>query len=374
MSQGDVTKTRELGRVLITGGAGFVGKNFVKTLLDQGLKVRSFDRALSDLKHKNLQVITGDICDAVLIRKAVKGIDTIFHTAAVIETKGGPAATKEYRDFSYEINVEATKQLVILARAAGVKRFVYTSSNSVVMAGKPLRGVDESAPYSTRVRDLYTETKMVAEQWVLKQNGVDDMLTCAIRPSSIWGPGDQTMFKKMFEQVLSGNLVAKIGKRSNKLDNTFVHNLIQGQIKAAEHLVVDGTAPGQAYFINDNEPINAFEFSKPVFEAVGVKLPIVSIPGQPVIRGLTAWEFAHFKFDLPSPPLAPTDVERVSIDNYFSISKAQRELGYYPEYDSKKGMELAIPYYRELFLKMKTEKQKLQEEGQKNFFLSQLFG
>ena len=355
MSTGDVSKTCKLNHVLITGGAGFVGKNFVETLLEQGIKVRSLDREPSPLQHKNLEVFTGDIRDPVLIREAVQGVDTIFHTAAIIQTLGGSAATEAFRELSYDINVEATKQLVILARAAGVKRFVYTSSNSVVMAGKPLRGADESAPYSKRVRDLYTETKLIAEKWILKQNGVDGMLTCAIRPSSIWGPGDQTMFKKMFEQLLAGYMLAKIGRASNKLDNSFVHNLIQGQIKAAEHLVEGGTAPGQAYFINDNEPINAFQFSKPVFEAVGYKLPKLSIPAKPIINSLTAWEFIHFKFDLPSPPLAPTDIERVSIDNYFSIKKAQRDLGYEPEYNSKTGMALSIPYYRELFAKMQQE-------------------
>ncbi|OUR92013.1 steroid delta-isomerase [Gammaproteobacteria bacterium 42_54_T18] len=357
MSQVDITKTCELGNVLVTGGAGFVGQNFVKTLLDRGYKVRSLDLVETPIKHKNLKVLKGDIRDAVLIRKAVKGIDTIFHTAAVIEMKGGPAATKKYRDFSYSINVEATKQLVILARALGVKRFVYTSSNSVVLAGKPLRGADETQPYTERRRDLYTETKVVAEQWVLEQNGVDSMLTCAIRPSSIWGPGDQTMFKKIFEQILAGRMHSKIGLGFEKLDNTFVHNLIQGQIKAAEHLVEGGSAPCQAYFINDDEPINAFVFSKPVFEAIGVKMPWLTVPGKIVMRSLEAWEFMHFKFNLPSPPLAPSEIERVSIDNYFSVNKARTELGYSPEYDSKLGMEMSMPYYKELFANMKLEKE-----------------
>ena len=364
MSTGDVSKTCTFKRVLITGGAGFVGKNFVQTLLDQGIKVRSIDRELSALEHKNLEILTGDIRDPVLIKQAVKGIDTIFHTAAIIQTLGGPAATEEFRELSFDINVEATKQLAILARAAGVKRFVYTSSNSVVMAGKPLRGVDESAPYSSRVRDLYTETKMIAEKWILRQNGVDGMLTCAVRPSSIWGPGDQTMFKKMFEQILAGFMLAKIGHRKNKLDNSFVHNLIQGQIKAAQHLVEGGTAPGQAYFINDNEPINAFDFSKPVFEAVGHSMPKLSIPGRPIINSLSAWEFFHFKYDLPTPPLAPTDIERVSIDNYFSIEKARKELSYEPQYNSKTGMELSIPYYKELYAKMaKEHERRVMKEG-----------
>lgn len=350
-------KNTDLGVVLITGGAGFVGKNFVQTVLNMGYKVRSLDRVESSIKHKNLRNITGDIRDAVLIRKAVKGVGTLFHTAAIIETRGSDALSEDLRELSYDINVEATKQLVILARAAGVKRFIYTSSNSVVIGGNPLRGVDESEPYTTRLRDLYTETKVAAEKWVLKQNGIDGMYTCAIRPSSIWGPGDQTMFKKIFEQILAGNLRAKIGMGREKLDNTYVHNLIQGQIKAAEHLNEGGTSPGQAYFINDDEPINAFDFIKPVMDAIGVKLPFIAVPGHIAVRSLETWEYLHTKFGLPSPPLAPSDVERVAVDNYFSVKKARNELDYAPLYNAKKGMQESIPYYKALFEKMKFEKE-----------------
>lgn len=357
MTESNAATTCDLGVVLVTGGAGFLGKHLVGALLAQGCKVRCLDKRETSLRHKNLKTLTGDINDPVLIRKAVKGVDTIFHTAAIIETRASAAVDELSRERAYNINVEATKQLVILARAAGVKRFVYTSSNSVVLDGHPLRGADETLPYTHRIRDLYTETKVIAEKWVLKQNAVDGMLTCAIRPSSIWGPGDQTMFKRIFEQILAGNMHARIGMGKERLDNTFVQNLLQGQIKAAQHLVEGGTAPGQAYFINDDEPVNAFEFVKPVMEAIGVKLPVLAIPGQIVVRSLEVWEYLHTKFGIPSPPLAPTDVERVAVDNYFSVNKARQELGYAPQYDTKKGMEESIHYYKELFEDMKREKE-----------------
>lgn len=85
------------------------------------------------------------------------------------------------------------------AQAAGVKRFVYTASNSVVMGGKKISGGDETLPYTERFNDLYTETKVVAEKFVLSQNGQGGLLTCSIRPSGIWGRGDQTMFRKVLK-------------------------------------------------------------------------------------------------------------------------------------------------------------------------------
>ncbi len=114
---------------------------------------------------------------------------------------------------------------------------------------------------------------------MLSQNGVRGMLTCSIRPSGIWGRGDQTMFRKLFESVLAGHVKVLVGGKHAKLDNSYVHNLIHGFILAAEHLVPGGTAPGQAYFINDGEPINMFEFSRPVVEACGQRWPRFRISG-----------------------------------------------------------------------------------------------
>src|ERR1700730_5663166 len=138
---GDSSLTTELGRVLVTGGSGFVGANMVTELLDRGHHVRSFDRAPSPLAaHPRLEVVAGDICDADTVANAVDGIDTVFHTAAIIDLMGGASVTDEYRQRSFAVNVTGTENLVHAAQAAGVKRFVYTASNSVVMGGKPIAG------------------------------------------------------------------------------------------------------------------------------------------------------------------------------------------------------------------------------------------
>ncbi len=354
MTTRDINKTTDLGRVLVTGGSGFVGCNFVKTLLGKGYKVRSFDLAPSPLPaQENLEVVQGNICDQDLVRKCVQDIDTIFHTAAIIDLKGGAAVTQEYRDRSYAINVEGTKNLLRFGQDAGVKRFVYTASNSVVIGGQPISNGDETLPYTDRFNDLYTETKVVAEKWVLEQNGQKGTLTCSIRPSGIWGAGDQTMFRHMFNQMIAGLLQAQVGSGKAKLDNSYVHNLIHGHILAAQHLVEGGTSPGQAYFINDDEPINMFDFSRPVVEAVGYPFPRMRVPAA-LVKGIMAfWQMLHFKFGIQEPPVPPLAIERIAIDNYFSIAKARRELGYEPLYNTQQGLKECIPYYIEMYNKMK---------------------
>ena len=353
---GDSTLNTELGRVLVTGGSGFVGANLVTELLDRGHTVRSFDRAPSPLgDHAGLEVIEGDICNPETVAAAVKDIDTIIHTAAIIDLMGGASVTEEYRKRSFAVNVTGTENLVRAAQAAGVKRFVYTASNSVVMGGQRISGGDETLPYTQRFNDLYTETKVAAERFVLSQNGVDGLLTCSIRPSGIWGRGDQTMFRKVFENVLAGHVKVLVGSKKIKLDNSYVHNLIHGFILAAEHLVPGGTAPGQAYFINDGEPINMFEFSQPVVEACGQPWPKFWVPGRLVKVVMMVWQWFHFRFGLPKPLLEPLGVERLYLDNYFSIAKAQRDLGYQPLFTTEQAMAECLPYYVDLFHQMKSE-------------------
>jgi len=346
--------TARLGRVLVTGGSGFVGANLVTTLLDRGYQVASVDRAPSPLTARpGLEVLQGDICDPDTVAGAVAGVDTVFHTAALIDLMGGASVTEEYRQRSFAVNVEGTKNLVHAAQAAGVKRFVYTSSNSVVMGGKRIAGGDETLPYTDRFNDLYTETKVVAERFVLSQNGIDGMLTCAIRPSGIWGRGDQTMFRRVFDSVLAGHVKVLVGSKAARLDNSYVHNLIHGFILAAEHLVPGGTAPGQAYFINDAEPVNMFEFARPVVAACGQRLPRLRISGVAVRATMTGWQRLHFRFGLAAPPLEPLAIERLYLDNYFSVAKATRDLGYRPLFTTEQALAECLPYYIDLFDSMK---------------------
>ena len=349
---GDPHLRTDLGRVLVTGGSGFVGTNLVTELLDRGHQVHSFDRVPSPLpSREGLVTIVGDITDTDDVAAAVAGVDTVIHTAAIIDLMGGGSAPARARSFA--VNVGGTKNLVHAAQAAGVERFVYTASNSVVMGGQRIVNGDENLPYTTRFADLYTETKVVAEKFVLSQNGERGMLTCSIRPSGIWGRGDQTMFRRLFESVLAGHVKVLVGSKDVKLDNSYIHNLIHGFLLAGEHLVPGGSAPGQAYFVNDGEPINMFDFSRPVVVACGERWPTWRVPGRPVHVVMKVWQWLHFRFGLPRPLLEPLAVERVYLDNYFSTAKAERDLGYRPLYTTEAALAHCLPYYTDLYAQMK---------------------
>ncbi|MCW2555924.1 MAG: 3-beta hydroxysteroid dehydrogenase/isomerase, partial [Mycobacterium sp.] len=165
--------------------------------------------------------------------------------------------------------------------------------------------------------------------------------------------GDQTMFRKLFESVLKGHVKVLVGSKDVKLDNSYVHNLIHGFILAGEHLVPGGSAPGQAYFVNDGEPINMFDFSRPVIEACGERWPTLRVSGRLVHAVMSVWQWLHFRLGLPKPLLEPLAVERVYLDNYFSTAKAERDLGYRPLYTTEAAMSDCLPYYTDLYAQMR---------------------
>ncbi|MET4707955.1 NAD-dependent epimerase/dehydratase family protein [Endozoicomonas lisbonensis] len=336
------------GKVLVTGGSGFLGSNLVQTLLNKGYNVRSFDRVKNTLEHPNLESLQGDIRNKEAVLLACEDIDTVFHTAAIIDIRSGSIVPEETRQLSYDVNLEGTKNVIESAMVNNIKRLVYTSSNSVVINGQPIVGGNESLPYVTEFRDLYTETKTKAEQLVLAANGTHGLYTCAIRPSGIWGPGDQTMFKLMIEQLVKGAFKALIGNGSACLDNSFIHNLVHGQILAARQLSEQGNAPGQAYFINDGEPVNMMEFSKTLVQALGYNYPGRRVSYRLVKQVFQVWEKLHLMIKLPEPPQTTLALERIGIDNYFSIEKARNELGYSPLFSTAEAWEQSMPYYRTL--------------------------
>src|SRR5262249_49567380 len=90
-----------------------------------------------------------------------------------------------------------------------------------------------------------------------------------------------------------------IGSKHARLDNSYVGNLVPGFILAAQHLVEGGTAPGQAYFINDDDPVNMLEFARPVVEACGQRWPRLRISGRLIHFVMTIWQLLHFKFKWP---------------------------------------------------------------------------
>lgn len=346
-------KVEPLERCLVTGGAGFLGRNLVQALLNQGVEVVVLDRVECPIQHKKLIHVVADLANREALLEACEGVDCVFHTASIIELAGGFGVTKAYKELSYTVNVEGTRALLEAARKAGVKRFVYTSSNSVCFDSKPITMMNSDTPYAKDLIDMYTETKIEAEKLVLAQNGKDGMQTGAIRPCGIYGASSNIMLDSFVEQLAAGKLVATLGNLNSTHENTFVENLVHGHILCAERLVEGNRCCGRGYFISDHEPQNYFEFFRPLIEGLGYQFPKISLPVGLLIKLLAVWQFMHFRLGLPKPTLLPMQVIKITVTHLSDIREPYEDLDYRPLYTVKEAMDICLPYCKELHDKFK---------------------
>jgi len=333
-------------RCLVTGSAGFVGRNLVRALLARGCDVHGFDRAPATFDDPKLTWIRGDVRDEGSLSAACEGVDTIFHTAAMIETL--TYAPKPFADLVRSVNIEGTRTLMHVAQESGVRRLVHTSSIITASEGAQ-RGTTEAAPYS-KATDLYSTTKVVSEQLVLGANGESGLLTSAVRPGGIYGPGERnTIVGPMVKSIKQGAPLVMFGDGAARLDYTYIDNLVDGQIRAAERLVEGSPVCGQAYFVTDGDPMNAGAFGQTLVSNMDLDTRSVRVPGVVGRVSAAASERVFQLFGKPKPPVSLVDIELCLRDSYFSIDKARRDLEYQPLVDTREGLRRTAVDAREYY-------------------------
>jgi UDP-glucose 4-epimerase len=173
-----------MGGVLITGGAGFVGSNLARALVEAGTEVRvldDFDAVRTDyLVGLDVRTIRGSVTDEAVVRKAVRGADAVVHLAAM----SGVAPSVEHPDRDFAVNVGGTFNVLDAVRRAGVPRVVFASSGAVLAGAKPPLGESTLpsplSPYGAS--KLYGEAALQAFQSVYSFTGI------SLRFSNLYGP------------------------------------------------------------------------------------------------------------------------------------------------------------------------------------------
>jgi nucleoside-diphosphate-sugar epimerase len=183
-------------KVLVTGGAGYIGSVLVRILLNKGFYVRAFDSlkfggdALYEVsQHPKFEFMKGDLRNDADVDKALEGMDHVAHLAAIV---GDPACSK-FADEANEVNWTASVNLFNKAEAAGIKRFVFAStcSNYGKMAD-PDSFVDEES--ELRPVSLYAELKVKFENYLLKEKKKSKMTATALRFSTVYGYSPRIRF------------------------------------------------------------------------------------------------------------------------------------------------------------------------------------
>lgn len=302
----------------------------VQQLLDDGrFEVATFD--IRDPEVKGNWANVGDLRETAAVMDAVKGMDVVFHCAAITPSQD----TEAHRQLMREVNIGGTLAVVTACKAHKVPRLVFTSSSSVVYEGKDLVGVDETTPYALNPADVYNETKAAAEKLVLDAN-CPGLLTCALRPASVFGEGDPLFVPSLVRNARAGKTKYYIGSGKNLTDFTYVGNIAAAHIMAADALKEASSAPaGNAYFITNDEPKLFWGFCGDVLQGLGYARPHIGMPFWLVYGIALLLKFVIIPLlalfgKRISPSLTPLAIRLSSSNRTFSCAKAKRDFGYRP--------------------------------------------
>jgi UDP-glucose 4-epimerase len=222
----------------VTGGAGFIGSHLTEHLVARGHSVRVVDN-LSTGSEANLapvadaiDFIVGDLCDPAVSTKAVKGIEIVFHVAAL------PSVPRSLKDpwGSHDANVNATVRLLEASRAARVRRVVYSSSSSVYGDTPTLPKVETMEPLP---RSPYAASKLSSEQYVLAYARGGLVEGVALRYFNVFGPRQSpfsayaAVIPLFLQAAALGTSVTVFGDGEQTRDFTYVSNVVEANVRAA---------------------------------------------------------------------------------------------------------------------------------------------
>lgn len=318
--------------ILVTGGGGFLGRHIVEKLLARGKSVRVLGRRdYPDLTARGVDCRKCDLADGEAVRRTASGCTGIIHTAAI------PGVWGDYEIYR-QANLVGTQNVIDAAVAAGVTRLVYTSTPSVVHGGDGIAGGDESLPYPERYLTPYADTKAKAEQLVLAANS-PDLSTAAIRPHLIFGPGDTQLIPKLLARARTGQL-RRIGDGKNLISVSYVENVADAHLKALDKLHPGSPVAGQAYFINEPEPVNCWDFINRIVTGMGLPKITKSVPYRLAYAAGWAMEAAgKITGRKEDPRVTRFLAAQLATNHWFRVDKAMRELDWSPSVSLDVGVD-----------------------------------
>ncbi|KAK9138721.1 hypothetical protein Sjap_009315 [Stephania japonica] len=342
----------------VLGGRSFIGRSLVAALLKSGKWiVRIADSAPSidlDLTERDLAVSEAvssgfasyfqvDVRLKSQIVGAIEGSSVVFHI---------DATDSSLNDFYHQhpIIVQGTKNVINACRACKVKRLVYNSSADVVFDGThDIYKGDESLPYPWKFKDMLNDLKSQAEALVLFANSFDGLLTCALRPSNPFGPGDANLVPSLLNLAKSSFSKFIIGSGEKISDFTYVDNIAYAHVCAEEALCSrTASVAGKAFNITDIQPMKFREFASPILEGLGYQSPTIKFPASLVLFFLVLvnWLFEKLGCGRSTDSIvSPTVFHLVSRTRTFSCLRAQNYIGYRPIASFEKSVAATIELF-----------------------------
>lgn len=318
--------TTDRPRIVVTGGAGFLGNAFVVALRQRfpGAEIVPID------VRRGPGVRVADILDRAVLDPLLVGADLLVHTAAVVE-ESGPV------DLMWRVNVGGTTSVLAAAEAASVTAVLHLSS--IVVHGPSFPdGVDETGPVRMS-GNPYTDTKVAAEHQALLA-AARGLPVTVVRPGDVYGPGSSPWTMRPVATMRAGSF-RLIDRGRGILSPVFVDDLVEGALSLLDPEGgprLRAAAVGEVFHVHGGVGVPAAEFFAHYARMLDVRLK--SVPAA-LLRGL-----APLLERLPLP-FSPRIVEYLSHPGTYSIAKITRTTGWQPRVDLAEGMGRTERWLRE---------------------------
>jgi len=313
-------------KILVTGGAGFLGINLIRFLLKKEYDVVSLDVAkfdYPDVKDK-IKVVTGDIRNEKAVLDAIEGCDIVIHSAMALPLY----EEKEIMT----TGIDGTKLLLEISKQKNVKRFIHISSTAVY-------GIPDHHPlYETDKLDgvgPYGKAKVKAEE-ICEEYRKEGMCIPILRPKSFIGPERLGVFALLYDWAYTGHNFPMIGSGNNRYQLLDVEDLCEATyltMTLSEEKVNDTYNIGAKDFTTMREDYQA------VLDCAGHGKKIIGLPEKPIIWTL------RFLEALKLSPLYKWVYETASKDSFVSIEKAENILGFTPKFSNKDALIRNYKWY-----------------------------
>lgn len=305
-------------RVLVTGGAGFLGRHFVQKVLEEGHTARILDREpLEDDRFDDEPVdfVSGDVRDRGIVHTATKDVDVVVHAAAALPIQP--------RDEIVETDYEGTKIVLEESRKQNVDRFVHVSTTAVYGIHDTPEPIDEAHPKDPV--GPYGRAKFRAEQECLKHG--DDLFVSILRPKTFVGPERLGIMAILFDWIQRGKNIYVLGDGTNRYQLLDVADLCDALWLACTHPNADDVFNvGATKYGTLNEDI------RPVLERANTGSSLVHLPAKPIQVVLRLLE----KLNLS--PIVEWQYATVDKNLMVSSSKIQETLGWSPNYSNQEAI------------------------------------
>jgi UDP-glucose 4-epimerase len=307
-----------MARALVTGGAGFIGSNLVRALLERGDDVRVLDNFSTgnraNLADLDVEIVEGELRSYERVHNAVRGTEIVFHLGAL----GSVPRSVQDPLTSSAVNVEGTLNVLLAARDEGVRRVVFSSSASVYGTRSALPATEDAAPDPI---SPYGVAKLAAERYCISFSRVyESFESVVLRYFNVFGPRQSPLSQYaaavplFITAVAEGEPITVYGDGEQSRDFTFVDNVVDATMRAADA----AGASGEILNVAAGSPASV----NTVADTIG------AILGRPVEKQYTAPR--------------PGDLR----DSWAELSKSERILGYRPQVALEDGLRRTIEYLR----------------------------